>query len=353
MLMRTGNFDGTWPCDVPCAYATSTPSDAEVDVVVGEAAPPTITTAMRAANPRVASAARSMESAVNYPTLKTLGAHVDVPMTTNTRESPVPVVYLARSSIRRWGAAEVVWNTTTLAEHFGDASDGGGGGGGGGGGSDGGSSSRHRRKRKRRASAVFVARNCRSKNGREAAIQKLSKLLRGGVDRPGQCLNSVAWPSNCEASPGGKAKKKGKCGKHAVLRRYPFYLAFENSDEEDYVSEKVFHALEAGVLPVYIGAPNVAEFVPPHSTVELRQFGGSLERLADHLHELLDAPHKYAEYFDWKRRELPESFQRRFGPLVGTHAKCRLCRWAWTRKHGLSWSQEQQRPLPTSGGARF
>ena len=60
-----------------------------------------------------------------------------------------------------------------------------------------------------------------------------------------------------------------------MLRRYPFYLAFENSDETDYVSEKVFHALEAGVLPVYAGAPNVADFVPPNSVIELSSFGAA------------------------------------------------------------------------------
>ena len=78
---------------------------------------------------------------------------------------------------------------------------------------------------------------------------------------------------------------------------YPFYLAFENSDEHDYVSEKVFHALEAGVLPIYNGAPNVDDFVPPHSVVDLKKFGGSLEKLAKHLHELLDDPERYLEYF--------------------------------------------------------
>ena len=54
-----------------------------------------------------------------------------------------------------------------------------------------------------------------------------------------------------------------------MLRRYPFYLALENSDEVDYVSEKVFHALEAGVLPVYNGAPNIADFLPPHSVIDV------------------------------------------------------------------------------------
>ena len=237
-------------------------------------------------------------------------------MTTSLHTSAVPVVYLTRSSIAKWGAAPVAWNASALTHHFG------------------------RRRAAPRSAAVFVARNCHSKNGREEAVRRLDKLLRGGVDRPGVCLNTLRWPK-C-----GKAK----CGKHAVIRGYPFYLAFENSDETDYVSEKVFHALEAGVLPVYAGAPNVADFLPHHSAVELRAFGGSMEKLARHLIELLEDPDKYLEYFKWKERAdaLPPAFHKKFG-FVGTHTKCRVCRWAYAKKYGLTWSREKQRPLPTSG----
>jgi len=188
-------------------------------------------------------------------------------------------------------------------------------------------------------------------------VKRLHKLLPGGVDRPGLCLNSLPWPQ-CAAHHHGKAGGGGggeggggpsKCGKHAVLRRYPFYLALENSDEPDYVSEKVFHALEAGVLPVYNGAPNVADFLPPGSFVDAKAFGGSVDKLSAHLQALLEEPSRYEGYFKWKERPLPEAFQRRFA-FVNTHAKCRLCRWAYAKKYGLAWSTQAQRPKPPSGG---
>ena len=324
VLFRTGNFDGPWACDVPCEYTTSEPereSGGGVDVVIGEGGPPTVSSALRASNRKVLTGARSMESAVNYPSLKHLGEQVDCPMTTSLHQSAVPVVYLTRSSIAKWGSAPVAWNASTIRAAFPARVSG-----------------RHR------SSAVFVARNCHSKNGREDTIKALDKALRGGVDRPGLCLNSVKWPA-CSKSQGGS---KGKCGKHAVLRAYPFYLALENSDELDYVSEKIFHALEAGVLPVYNGAPNIDDFVPANSVVDLKAFGGSIERLAEHLHSLLDEPEKYLAYFRWKEQPLPEPFQRKFA-FVGTHAKCRLCRWAYAKKYGLPWDVEQQRPKRTSG----
>ena len=44
---------------------------------------------------------------------------------------------------------------------------------------------------------------------------------------------------------------------------------------EHVVASQVFHALEAGVLPVYLGAPNVADFVPPHSVVRRADFASA------------------------------------------------------------------------------
>ena len=72
------------------------------------------------------------------------------------------------------------------------------------------------------------------------------------------------------------------------------------------MASQVFHALEAGVLPVYLGAPNVADFVPPHSVVRRADFD-SAAALATHLASLLAQPHKYLEYFAWKRAPLPSS----------------------------------------------
>ena len=62
-------------------------------------------------------------------------------MLTSLAASQVPVTYLRRSSIAMWGSAPVVWNETALLALA----------------------------AARRASAVFVARNCASRNGREQA----------------------------------------------------------------------------------------------------------------------------------------------------------------------------------------
>ena len=141
VLMKAGNLDGRFACDVPCQYVTHAPADGGVDVVVGEAARPVVPEQVRLANPRVLTAARSMESASYYPALKQLSQQVDAAMLTSLAASQVPVTYLRRSSIAMWGSAPVVWNETALLALAAG----------------------------RGASAVFVARNCASRNGREQA----------------------------------------------------------------------------------------------------------------------------------------------------------------------------------------
>lgn len=37
--------------------------------------------------------------------------------------------------------------------------------------------------------------------------------------------------------------------KRDVMRKYKFHLAFENSDTKDYVTEKMYHALQVGTVP--------------------------------------------------------------------------------------------------------
>jgi hypothetical protein len=46
------------------------------------------------------------------------------------------------------------------------------------------------------------------------------------------------------------------------LQRYSYTLAFENSIEPDYVTEKFFQPLQTGTVPIYLGAPNIDEFAP-------------------------------------------------------------------------------------------
>jgi len=63
---------------------------------------------------------------------------------------------------------------------------------------------------------------------------------------------------------------------------YFFYLAFENSLCDDYVTEKLFDALERTVIPVVFGGADYSRILPPHSYVDANRFM-SVEGLAQYM----------------------------------------------------------------------
>jgi hypothetical protein len=60
--------------------------------------------------------------------------------------------------------------------------------------------------------------------------------------------------------------------KREVMNRFKFALCFENCAFSGYVTEKIFDCLLAGCIPVYFGAPDIADFVPAQAFIDYRQF---------------------------------------------------------------------------------
>jgi len=75
-------------------------------------------------------------------------------------------------------------------------------------------------------------------------------------NRPYRC-----WRGNAEFS------------KDELSTEYRFVMAYENfRGWRGYISEKIFDALQAGSVPVYLGEERIAEFVPREAFVDPRNF---------------------------------------------------------------------------------
>lgn len=161
------------------------------------------------------------------------------------------------------------------------------------------------------APAVFIASGRVDRSGRTDYVRELMRHI--AVDSYGRCLNNRSFEVD-----------RGRPTKLQTLARYRFTLAFENSISADYVTEKFYDPLVAGSVPVYLGAPNVAEFAPaPHCYIDVRDFAGPRE-LARYLLELCADEHRYASYLEWHQRALDERFlalvsEQRMRPM------CQLC----------------------------
>ncbi|MHB0875277.1 MAG: glycosyltransferase family 10 domain-containing protein, partial [Anaerolineae bacterium] len=76
--------------------------------------------------------------------------------------------------------------------------------------------------------------------------------------------------------------------KLAAMSAHRFALCFENCVFPGYVTEKVFDCFFAGCIPVYYGAPDITDFVPPAAFIDFRRFG-SLSELDRYLRSISDS----------------------------------------------------------------
>lgn len=120
-------------------------------------------------------------------------------------------------------------------------------------------------------------------------------------------------------------------GKIQVMGAYKFALALENYVLYDYVTEKFYQAFASGALPIYLGAPNAAEFAPPHSFINALDY--TPQQLAALIRELEADDLKYKSYFEWRRGKdsIKDAF-RKHAPNGycgsrndGLKTVCRIC----------------------------
>lgn len=81
--------------------------------------------------------------------------------------------------------------------------------------------------------------------------------------------------------------------KRATLQQYKFSLCYENSIFPGYLTEKIFDALFAGCVPVYLGDPEVEKSIPPDAFLNKKNFA-TYEKLYDFLKNM--SPAEYENY---------------------------------------------------------
>jgi len=158
---------------------------------------------------------------------------------------------------------------------------------------------------KNRTVAAFIS-NCNTNNRRKAILDELMEYIE--VDSFGACSRNMY----------------GNGDKMTILQHYKFYLAFENSNTEDYVTEKVYHALRVGSVPVYLGAPNIDRFVPsPKSVIKVSDFR-NIRELAEYLNMLDENDEEYEKWLEWKRQPFSAQFEE-LSERTRIDARCSLC----------------------------
>lgn len=131
------------------------------------------------------------------------------------------------------------------------------------------------------------------RSGRKEFMSEL--MLYMGVDSYGRVLNNT-----------GDTLVREHERRLAIMTRYRFALALENSIAEDYVTEKVFDALSVGAVPVYLGAPNVDRFLPGDNCIVDASRFSSVSELAEFLAQMSDD--EYMKFHEWRERPFRREF---------------------------------------------
>ncbi|PHT70131.1 putative fucosyltransferase-like protein [Capsicum annuum] len=154
--------------------------------------------------------------------------------------------------------------------------------------------------------AAFIS-NCGARNFRLQALEVLERE-KIKIDSFGSCHHN----------------RDGNVDKVETLKRFKFSFAFENSNEEDYVTEKFFQSLVAGSIPVVIGAPNIQDFAPsPNSLLHIKELKDA-ETVANTMKYLAANPSAYNEMLGWKVEGPSDSFKA-LVDMAAVHSSCRLC----------------------------
>lgn len=153
---------------------------------------------------------------------------------------------------------------------------------------------------------------------RDALLAMTSALEARGktVHHYGRCVHNTD-ENTAQSRAQGRDARKNDIGK-----RHRYTFAFENSERDGYVTEKLFYLLTAGAVPVYRGAPDVRKYLPSEEAAVVVDGSKSPEAIAAALAEESDA--EYTKRLAW-REQGPDLGWLSNMDLGVWHSTCRLC----------------------------
>uniref|UniRef100_A0A0N5BDN7 Fucosyltransferase n=1 Tax=Strongyloides papillosus TaxID=174720 RepID=A0A0N5BDN7_STREA len=155
---------------------------------------------------------------------------------------------------------------------------------------------------KKNKNILWIVSNCNAISGRSIAIGELNKYL--DVEQFGECNNKKLSLTFNE--------------KRKLYEEYYFYIASENSDCKDYITEKFYERILFTSIPLV----NVRSFyakddIPPNSFIAFDDFASPKE-MADYLKFLISNKTEYIKYFAYRKDGW---FQRQYNDY-----RCYTCR---------------------------
>lgn len=134
---------------------------------------------------------------------------------------------------------------------------------------------------------AWLVSNCKTSSRREDYVKQLQKHI--SVDVYGRCGNLTTDTNSANGF------------RDQIAKQYKFYIAFENADCDDYISEKFWNSLRIGIIPIVRGQrARYKKLAPPNSYIHAESFL-TPEGLAKYLKELSSNSTLFHKYHEWRR----------------------------------------------------
>ncbi|KAI8646058.1 hypothetical protein BD408DRAFT_380887 [Parasitella parasitica] len=148
------------------------------------------------------------------------------------------------------------------------------------------------------APILWIAKNCRATNGREKYIEKLMEYV--DVHSYGSCLNNKPFPLDKSRSD--------------LIAEYKFYLAVENSNCEDYATEKLYDTLTLSAVPIVDGPSSYQGYIPTNRSVIYMDAYPDPKDLADYINYLHNNDTAYLQYLSYRQHAIDIAPKDRLEP---------------------------------------
>ena len=156
--------------------------------------------------------------------------------------------------------------------------------------------------------AVWFVSHCKTHSMREHYVREMQLVM--GIDIFGGC----GVPAPCPK----RSRNIEKCFEGTAMK-YKYYIAFENTLVEDYVTEKVFRWYNRDIIVVVRGGSNYSRILPLGTFVDAGDFASPIE-LGKYLKQLAHDKERYTDIL--KKKDNYYSTDK-YVPVQ--EANCKLC----------------------------
>ena len=136
----------------------------------------------------------------------------------------------------------------------------------------------------------------------------------------------------------------------SIMSEYMFTLIIGYSQTPDAITELIWDALTAGSIPVYFGAPNIREHVPPNSIIVGGDYSSKTD-MVEYLNQIKTSKDDWEKMHAWRDDEKSlAGMNDKYGFLKGKSSSsyCRICRWTLATRYSLGWDHQKQQIRKTT-----